>query len=135
MKIAIIFFLFLFLSASVVFGETEGHMEGYKMGHPMGRKMGHNVTFNDGSSKQDAIIIVGPYEQLEKNENFELGDRLEGIQGIGWTREKTTQVKDNGKVYDIVVVKTQTGTNQTFYFDITAPFVGKYGQDAVSNEK
>jgi len=129
MKVAIIFFLFLFLSASVVFGKTEGHMEGYKVGH----SMGYNVTFNDGSSKQDAITIVGPYEQLEKNENFELGDRLEGIQGIGWTREKTTQVKDGDKIYDMVVVKTQAGDNQTFYFDITVPFVEKYGQAAISD--
>ncbi|MFH1380689.1 MAG: hypothetical protein ABIH57_00760, partial [Candidatus Omnitrophota bacterium] len=128
----LIFAIFFSLIVNIGYGEEEGHMEGYKMGHPMGHELGYSVTFNDGAGKQSAIIIVGPYEQLKENENFELGSRLEGVQGIGWTREETTQVKDSNKVYDVVVVKTQNGGNQTFYFDITAPFVEKYGQAAIS---
>ena len=121
------------LSAAVsnaAFGYTEE--KGHRIGHRMGYKKGYKVLTDDGSSKKDAIVIKGDYTELAKNEDFEICKDY-GIVGIEWNRRKSRMMWDkaDGKVYDVVLIEFRSGEEREVYFDITFPYVNKFGSDSV----
>jgi len=98
------------------------------VGYEMGYKQGYKILTKDGSTMRKAIVIEGTYGERIINENFKI-ENAYGARGLSWTIRSRKTVKSDiyGKVYDVVVVDLKREGEVTFYFDITTPYVGKYG--------
>lgn len=101
---------------------------GVASGYEMGYKQGYKILTKDGSTMRRAIVIAGTYGERIINENFKI-ENVYGTRGLSWTARSRKTIKSDiyGKVYDVVVVDLKREGEVTFYFDITGPYVKKYG--------
>ena len=82
------------------------------------------MFFNNGSTKEQAIIINAPNDKSGVDVEYEYLESTYGEQNVHWRLYEQKLFIEDDKYYDILVIELRNNQLLTFWFDITS-FYGK----------
>ena len=82
------------------------------------------MFFNNGSSKERAIIINAPNEKLGVNAEYKYLESIYGEQNVNWRLDEQMLMISENKYYDVLNIELRNGELKKYWFDITN-FYGK----------
>ena len=82
------------------------------------------MFFNNGSTKEQAIIINAPSDKLGVDAEYKYLESIYGEQNVHWRLDEQKLFVEDNKYYDILIIELINNQLLTFWFDINS-FYGK----------